>query len=97
MAPCHLAPHWAHLQRHLVCPVHGTGDLAVLGHHGEEVVAPPIPPGIVGPVPTIGKEGDDFRGLVPNLLLRAHLDQVLHTVVLPGLTRLNSEGARLNR
>ena len=29
--------------------------------------------------------------------LRAHLDQVLHTVVLPGLTRLNSEGARLNR
>ena len=28
--------------------------------------------------------------------LRAHLDQVLHTVVLPGLTRLNSEGARLN-
>ena len=29
--------------------------------------------------------------------LRAHLDQVLHTVVLPGLARLNSEGARLNR
>ena len=29
--------------------------------------------------------------------LRAHLDQVLHTVVLPGFTRLNSEGARLNR
>ena len=29
--------------------------------------------------------------------LRAHLDQVLHTVVLPGLTWLNSEGARLNR
>ena len=29
--------------------------------------------------------------------LRAHLDQVLHTVVLPGLTRLNLEGARLNR
>ena len=26
--------------------------------------------------------------------LRAHLDQVLHTVVLPGFTRLNSEGAR---
>ena len=26
----------------------------------------------------------------------AHLDHVLHTVVLPGLTRLNSEGARLN-
>ena len=33
--------------------------------------------------------------LSPSLL--AHLDQVLHTVVLPGLTRLNSEGARLNR
>ena len=35
----------------------------------------------------------------PNLshtTLRAHLDQVLHTVVLPGLSRLNSEGARLN-
>ena len=32
-----------------------------------------------------------------NPSLRAHLDQVLHTVVLPGLTRLNSEGARLNR
>ena len=32
-----------------------------------------------------------------NASLRAHLDQVLHTVVLPGLTRLNSEGARLNR
>ena len=31
------------------------------------------------------------------IALRAHLDQVLHTVVLPGLTRLNSEGARLNR
>ena len=29
--------------------------------------------------------------------LRAHLDQVLHTVVLPGLTLLNLEGARLNR
>ena len=29
--------------------------------------------------------------------LRAHLDQILHTVVLPGLTRLHSEGARLNR
>ena len=28
--------------------------------------------------------------------LCANLDQVLHTVVLPGLTRLNSEGARLN-
>ena len=31
------------------------------------------------------------------ITLRAHLDQVLHTVVLPGLNRLNSEGARLNR
>ena len=29
--------------------------------------------------------------------LRAHLDQVLHTVVLPGLSRLNSERGRLNR
>ena len=29
--------------------------------------------------------------------LRAHLDQVLQTVVFPGLTRLNSEGARLDR
>ena len=32
-----------------------------------------------------------------NPTLRAHLDQVLHRVVLPGLTRVNSEGARLNR
>ena len=29
--------------------------------------------------------------------LCAHLDQVPHTVVLPGLSRLKSEGARLNR
>ena len=29
--------------------------------------------------------------------LRAHLDQVLDTVVFPGFTGLNSEGARLNR
>ena len=39
-------------------------------------------------------EGERVKG---SPTLRAHLDQVLHTVVLPGLTRLNSEGARLNR
>ena len=32
-----------------------------------------------------------------SITLRAHLDQVLHTVVFPCLTRLNSEVARLNR
>ena len=29
--------------------------------------------------------------------LHAHLDQVLHTLVFPGLTRLNSEGAMQNK
>ena len=40
-----------------------------------------------------------FFALFPVLSpsLRAPLDQVLHTVVLHGLTQLNSEGARLNR
>ena len=43
-------------------------------------------------------EGVNLRGTCNgHPTLRAHLDQVLHTVVLPGLTRLNSEGARLNR
>ena len=40
-----------------------------------------------------GKSKNNGKGQA----LRAHLDQVLHTVVLPGLTWLNSEGARLNR
>ena len=47
---------------------------------------------------------DDSKALLhllprvpPKTTLRAHLDQVLHTEVLPGLTQLNSEGARLNR
>ena len=45
---------------------------------------------------------DQIDVLVSCMMIReptlcAHLYQVLHTVVLPGLTRLNFEGARLNR
>ena len=41
--------------------------------------------------------GADGAPTVWQIVLRARLDQVLHTVVLPGLTRLHSKGARLNR
>ena len=41
--------------------------------------------------------GFRLRPATPGPALRAHLDQVFHTVILPGFTRLTSEGARLNR
>ena len=46
---------------------------------------------------SFGNATEPFLQVLAEASLRAHLDQVLHTVVFPGLTRLNSEGARLNR
>ena len=63
VAPGHLPPHLAHLQRHLVGPIYGTGELPVARYDQRERVPSPVS-GHLLPIPTIGKEGDQAWGFV---------------------------------
>ena len=65
---------------------------------GEESVEDHLPTSITQGASNLQSDEDmEDKIKVLDPPLRAHLNQILHTVVLPSLTRLNSEGAQLNR